>query len=148
MANFIKNRVVNVLFFCGLLALFNGATVADTFVYQINGHVTDNTGTNIGGAKVAATRDNIELGAATSGDDGSFNLRFETTKEYNGGEMVFIVTREGFHRKSVPNVPLQAGKPLIVNFKLERDLKAFKPDKDAERYRTYEFFELIEMNRY
>lgn len=127
---------------------FIGAIPVDTYTYNIKGVVLDNNGNHLEGAKVSATYRNVELGAVTSSDNGEYDLKFETVKEYTGADLLFVVSREGFHKKAVPNIPIQAGAPLIVNFKLERDLKAFEPDKDAELYRTSEFFQLIESNRY
>jgi hypothetical protein len=144
-AKFLLARVVTGWLF---IWVFTGAQVADTFTYNLSGSVIDASGTNVGGAKVAATVNNQELGSTISKDDGSFELKFSTVKEYTGKDMLFIVTREGFQKKVVPNIPIFAGEPLVLNFKITRDLKSMKIDKEAELYRTSEFLQQIEAERW
>jgi hypothetical protein len=132
----------------GAVRLFSGATVADTYSYNLTGMITDNGGNSVGGAIVSATHHNVELGVTTSKDDGTYDLKFETVKQYTGSDLLFIISREGFLKKAVPNIPLVAGEGLVVNFKLNRDYKSLKPDKQAELYRTSDFIEQIEMGRW
>lgn len=142
---FITARLISAWF---AIWLFAGAQVADTFTYNVSGSVIDTSGTKIGGAKIAATVNNQELGSTISKDDGSFELKFSTVKEYTGKDMLFIITREGFQKKVVPNIPIFAGVPEVLSFKLTRDLKSMKIDKDAELYRTSEFLQQIEAERW
>jgi hypothetical protein len=145
-----KHFLISVLA-CFVFALFSGSgkfQTSDAFTYNLSGSVIDASGTPISGAKVAATVNNQELGSTISKDDGRFELKFSTVKEYTGRDMLFIITREGFQKKAVPNVPLFPGDPLVLNFKIQRDMRAFKIDKDAEMYRTNDFLQQIEAERW
>lgn len=117
----------------------------DTFQYHLKGKVIEEgSGTEIGGARVAAVHVGKEIGTAVTQDDGTYDLKFETIREFTGSELEFQVTREGFIEKKVTNIPLRTGEPLIVNFKIKLKPPKFRRDKDQQRWETIEYLRRIQ----
>ncbi len=122
-------------------------TPRDTFKYHLTGKVVDKASdVEIGGASVKVEHKNVELSSSPSGEDGSYELKFESTIQYTGAELIYVITREGYKDKRVPNVPIQPSQPIIVNFKLERKPASFRRDLDANRWETIEYIK--ELQRY
>lgn len=119
----------------------------DTYSYYVKGKVLDKaTGVTLEDATVTVEHKHQSLGRCPSGESGGFELKWESAREYSGAELEFVITREGYREKRVTNVPLKAGAPIIVNFKIERKPVPFKKDPNATRWETIEY--LKELNRY
>ncbi len=112
----------------------------DMHSYHIQGKIIDKaTGLEVGGATIQVLYQSKDIANNTSGETGEFELKFDHTKKFTGAELVFIIKREGYETKRVPNVPCQPGVPVVVNFKIEREPFKFKKDPHHRRWETYEY---------
>ena len=119
----------------------------DTYQYYLKGVIKDKaTGVTVQGAQIKVEYKHKPLGHTSSNEDGDYELKWESTQEFTGAELEFIIQRDGYMDKRVSNVPLRPGEPIIVNFAIVRKVKTFKPDRDARRWETIEY--LKELNRY
>ena len=118
---------------------------ADMYKYYIKGKVLDKASSvEVGGAMVTVELKNVELASGPSGEDGTYELKFESAKKFTGSELMFVITREGYNKKEVTNVPVAAGVPVMANFKIERKPVRFKRDRNAKRWETIEYLKEVE----
>lgn len=118
---------------------------ADIYKYYIKGKILDKaSNVEIGGAMVSVELKNVELASGPSGEDGTYEIKFEHTKKFTGSELMFVITRDGYNKKEATNVPVAPGVPAMINFKIERKPVRFKRDRNAKRWETIEYLKEVE----